>query len=575
MKQIKKPFAALLALMLLLSLGVGAAAQGSVVISGDSNDGKIHYTFYADGTLEFDGTGGVYSDVAGKEGPLYPYLDEIKTMIFNEGVTSFNGEIFWFCENLEYVSFSKTFLRMDEDGFASAVNLKRFTVDAANPNFAADDNGCLFNRDMTELVKYTTGSSAAEYVIPDGVSVIGATAFHGCSALESIVIPNSVTTIGGAAFSGCSALESIVIPNSVTTVGGAAFSGCKALRAIEIPSGVTSFGYSVFFSCEALQDVTLPEHFTEIPPYTFGQCFSMTSFHIPANVTKICLGAFFNCWALRDIELPDSITEIGNSAFAYCYSLQSVVLPKNLTEISERAFYGTKALELIAIPAGVRSIGKDAFGGYSPNHIGNAQKTDVYVRMSEKTWNDEVSVGEGNDHFLTLDFHFLPDDAQWIPLPYGDKGLQNGDWYLDVDAFMELIGRGKSPEEKAEARALLERHVVFSFNPGGGECLYKYDFTDLPSSDGAAASGTVILPLDLTLGREDAFPYDYNALQQCVKQYNAPAVPDEPEPPAVPDEPEPPAEEDEGWFQRHIVGPLRSVISAFLSFFRRLFGKKK
>ena len=264
MKQIKKPFAALLALMLLLSLGVGAAAQGSVVISGDSNDGKIHYTFYADGTLEFDGTGGVYSDVAGKEGPLYPYLDEIKTMIFNEGVTSFNGEIFWFCENLEYVSFSKTFLRMDEDGFASAVNLKRFTVDAANPNFAADDNGCLFNRDMTELVKYTTGSSAAEYVIPDGVSVIGATAFHGCSALESIVIPNSVTTIGGAAFS-----------------------DCKALRAIEIPSGVTSFGYSVFFSCEALQDVTLPEHFTEIPPYTFGQCFSMTSFHIPANESRL------------------------------------------------------------------------------------------------------------------------------------------------------------------------------------------------------------------------------------------------------------------------------------------------
>ncbi len=537
MNQIRKPLAVLLALLMLLSLGAVAAAQSSVVISGDSNDGKIHYTFYTDGTLVFDGTGGVHIDVAGKDGPLYPYLDEIKTMIFNEGVTTFNGEIFWNCRNLEYVSFSKTFLRLDEDAFASAVSLKRFTVDAANPSFCADDNGCLFNRERTELIKYTTGSSAAEYAIPAGVSVIAERAFSGCSALETIVIPDSVTTIGGAAFS-----------------------RCKALRAIEIPSGVTSLGGSVFFSCEALQDVTLPEHFTEIPAYTFGQCYSMTSFHIPGNVTKIGLGAFFNCWALQYVELPDGITEIGNSAFAYCSKLQSVVLPKNLTEISDRAFYNTRALELIAIPAGVRSIGKDAFGGYSPYQTGNAQKTDVYVGMSKKTWDNEVAVGEGNDHFLTLDFHFLPDDAQWIPLPYGTDGLKDGDWYLDLDLFTEALGRDKTEDEKQAVRDLLLRHVRFFYYPDGVDCVYRYDYTDLPA-DGRTVSGSTVLPIDLTLGREDAFSFEYTALQHCVKQFHPSAAPDK-------------DAASHSWIDR-LFRPVRSFVSTILSFFRRLFNLMK
>ena len=154
--------------------------------------------------------------------------------------------------------------------------------------------------------------------------------------------------------------------------------------------------------------------------------------------------------------------------------------------------------------------------------------------------------------------------VKWIALPYGDKGLNDGDWYLDMDAFMDAIGRGKSDEEKAEVRALIEQHVVFSYNPGGDQYVYKYAYTDLPGEDGATDSGTVILPLGLTLGNADAFNDDYKALKNCVKQYHAPTT----------DEPEQ-SEENENWFQKHIVGPLRSAIATILSFFRRLFGKRR
>lgn len=842
--KLKRLFFVLLALALVLLLGVCAAAEGDVIISGDSPDGNIHYTLYSDGKLVFGGSGFVNTKVAGDEGPLYPYIDEIKTMIFHEGVTGFNGHIFWYSKNLENVSFSKTFRFIDEDGFCGCPNLKRFTVDEANPYYTADANGCLFSKDMTVLRKYTTGSPATEYTVPDGVEVI----WEG-------------------AFSGCTALEKIVLPDSVTTIQGAAFFNCQALQDINLPSGLTSLEAQAFFGCSSLQQITLPNQITEIGVRLFGQCTGLTSFTVPAHITKIGMGAFQSCTALEEIELHDGITEIGNAAFSYCKSLKQIVLPQCIGEIADRLFYADVRLQQVTIPGGVRRIGKDAFAGYADTENGatpltnvhvmmdvntwnnevtveegndrllaadltftgtsllesgdcgaegsNAQYqlysdgtlvisgtgnvrneafrgredieeviihrnitglgdyafdqcvnlkrvilpstvqtitgesfydcpglirffmseesdylavdpagrlynrdmtvlikcpaafgttkfaipdtvatilpgaflgcstleefslpgvlttvereafggcealTDVFVKMSERTWNQNVTVAERNECLLNARLHFRPDEddgyrwvsiptssaglqkgdlyldffdyagqiapenrielsqalragewlididagvlkgsyevyvggsgfyeerwifpdeskpafasalreagTSWVRLPYGSGGCNDGDWYLDLDAFVDAVGKGKSEEEKDEVRNLLLQHVTFRYNPGGRYFVYRFDYTNLPVEDGDPISGSVDLPIDLILGNEDAFPYDYNALKNCVKQYNAPEAPDEPDQP----------EENESWFQKHIIGPMKSAISAILSFFRRLFKSKK
>jgi len=80
--------------------------------------------------------------------------------------------------------------------------------------------------------------------------------------------------------------------------------------------------------------------------------------------------------------------------------------------------------------------------------------------------------------------YVAPEETNWIALPYTTEGLSEGDWYLDLDAFVDAVGRGKSAAEKAEVRALIEQHVTFSYNPGGERHVYKYEFTDLPSGDG-------------------------------------------------------------------------------------------
>ena len=59
----------------------------------------------------------------------------------------------------------------------------------------------------------------SEFILPEGVTIIGNGAFKGCESLEKIVLPEGVTEIGDYAFDGCGFLKSIIIPESVKSIG--------------------------------------------------------------------------------------------------------------------------------------------------------------------------------------------------------------------------------------------------------------------------------------------------------------------------------------------------------------------
>lgn len=50
------------------------------------------------------------------------------------------------------------------------------------------------------------------------------------SGCQYTIIPNSVTSIGGTAFHGCTGLTSVTIPNSVTSIGKFAFLDCTEIK---------------------------------------------------------------------------------------------------------------------------------------------------------------------------------------------------------------------------------------------------------------------------------------------------------------------------------------------------------
>ena len=66
--------------------------------------------------------------------------------------------------------------------------------------------------------------SATDVVVPDGVPMIPAFAFYGCSLLTSFVVSDSVKTIGDRAFYKCSSLTTASIPAGAT-LGDDVFKG--------------------------------------------------------------------------------------------------------------------------------------------------------------------------------------------------------------------------------------------------------------------------------------------------------------------------------------------------------------
>ena len=112
-----------------------------------------------------------------------------------------------------------------------------------------------FVMDGTVLVNYR--GNAANVVIPEGVTVIGGTAFYFCKNITNVTIPSSVTSIGNGAFFSCSSLTSIIIPTSVNYIGFSAFGRCSSLTSVTIPSSVTSIGDGAFEQCTSLTSVTI------------------------------------------------------------------------------------------------------------------------------------------------------------------------------------------------------------------------------------------------------------------------------------------------------------------------------
>ena len=83
-------------------------------------------------------------------------------------------------------------------------------------------------------------------------SVVGNRMFYN-APLTSVTLENTVT-IGSDAFYQCDFAE-IVLPETVTSVGASAFSGCSALESITVPGSVESFGTNVFTNCKNLTTV--------------------------------------------------------------------------------------------------------------------------------------------------------------------------------------------------------------------------------------------------------------------------------------------------------------------------------
>ena len=258
------------------------------------------------------------------------------------------------------------------------------TVKAAKPSANADCTlstipGQAFNG-YKNLVSVDFSEAAGS------LSMIGAHAFDGCTALTKISLPNGVMAIGDYAFFGCTVLTEAKLSASLDSVGKNVFKGCTALEKVTIPNGAKAIGYGMFEDCALLSEVALPDSITSIGAHAFEGCAALTDIvvsdsvetigdyafyetgvktaYIGHNVKEVGSYVFGRCPSLEEVTFSSAIEVIGDWMFYNCTSLKTIVdFPESVEKIGAHAFEGCSALTAVVIPNTVTEIGASAFAG--------------------------------------------------------------------------------------------------------------------------------------------------------------------------------------------------------------------
>ena len=191
----------------------------------------------------------------------------LKEIIIPEHVQDIKSSTFSSCNSLTKIVIPRDIINIEDSAFEYC-HIEQIELSPENRNFVLQ-NGVLYSSDFKRLVKCTANNKV--FAIPNGVTVIGNSAFYKCDFLN-IIIPNSVTAIGDYAFSRCKMLNTITIPNSVTRIGNGALGECDSLSNITIPNKVKNMGSWIFHKCSSLRSITLPNNITRIERCAFIFC---------------------------------------------------------------------------------------------------------------------------------------------------------------------------------------------------------------------------------------------------------------------------------------------------------------
>jgi sorbitol-specific phosphotransferase system component IIA len=437
-------------------------------------------------------------------------------------VTTIGGSAFYYCSGLTSVTIGSAVTEIKYYAFGSCTSLQKFIVESGNTEFAADEQGALYNKDFTTLLICPAGKTSFD--IPQTVTSIGGLAFWGCAGLISVTIPNSVTIIGSMAFNGCSGLTELVIPDSVTTIGYTAFAMCTGLTSVTIPSSVTSIDAFAFSGCSGLQRIialpTTPPTIEEqtfdnysVPLIAVSEAYktadywkNFTNITIDANagdanaggdvVSKVLIGDIYydidgsvatvvgRADSVTKLNIPSEVmynwstypvTSLGAEAFKDCTDITAVTLPNSVTTIGDYAFYRCTGLTSITIPEAVTSIGAEAF-----SYCG---------LLSVSIPNSVTTIGDYAFSWCTgLTSITLPDSVTKLGMAtfYGCTGLTA----VSIGNSVSSIGHGAFAACTSLQRFVVESDNAYFATDSAG-ALYNKDFTTLVSCPGSKTEFTI------------------------------------------------------------------------------------
>lgn len=293
------------------------------------------------------------------------------------------------CVALQTLSIPATTISIAPSAFYNCTSLSSFSVDSNNQNYMSED-GILFNKTKTRLIKYPPTKAATSYTIPSTVTATEDYAFAGTSALTSITFPTGFTQVGDYSFWDCTGLTSLTFGANVTSIGAQAFQGCYSITSIVFERHQQMYpGTGAFTLGTASHPVTctvrsvnnwaassLTEHPNSYTTLVFvatyyegadGLTYTWENNVLTATGTgpsaisaasiPLSSGNSLYVRSVVSASFSEGITLIGAEAFEDCTSLRTVSLPTTISAIGDEAFKGCTALEYVPFPYLVERIG--------------------------------------------------------------------------------------------------------------------------------------------------------------------------------------------------------------------------
>ena len=367
-------------------------------------------------------------------------LEEIATndVLETIGLCAFSG-----CENLEEIWLSRYY--NDEEVPIADTGLDRVFINMSqnNPLYSSTDDGCLYNKDKTELVLCVISGDEddgsdewPDYVIPDTVTTLRECCIDN-NHIRKITVPGSVKVVGDNSLFALFAkqlvfeegvkeigninvygVDEFVIPDSVTKIDEYAFDSeyDSTITFGKNSAALTTGKDGYIYTKDMKMLIQVPQKVVETQSITTTKrdrydSYEETTFNfkLPDGVERIAASATsYLCYAdYVTCTIPDSVTFIGDNNFNGLYMKDNVTLtlPKGLKEIGYYCFHNC-TIHSLALPKSVEIIGGQFLEDTDNGRYD--EKADEYVEKKTKL------MVESQKAWLALNYEDLPDTVEVV-----------------------------------------------------------------------------------------------------------------------------------------------------------------
>jgi hypothetical protein len=256
--------------------------------------------------------------------------------------------------------------------------IREIKVDPENYWFCSED-GVLYDRDMTVILRYPVAKTDDVYVAPYTVANIYDEAFAFNEHLKEVILPDTVMTIGVSAFNSCYSLEKInfngetnCLPEAMVVLDTQAFAHCRSLKNLVMNDNLRVVN-SYAFDGSGLEYVYISYKVSAIAEGAFSMCPLKTiesdnfTYMVKDNIllerrnNTVTLFTYPAGSEAEYYKIPDGISYIAPYAFSGCLHLKTVETNSNLISIPPMSFTDCKSLERVILSDEVMIIEGLAF----------------------------------------------------------------------------------------------------------------------------------------------------------------------------------------------------------------------